>query len=88
MTHVPAETAETVRAIIADVLEIDAAELTEESNFEDDFGADSLLVIEMFSRFEKELGISIPQEDLVQLNDLSAAYQVVGRSLKRETVGV
>lgn len=73
------ELRESVRAIVAEVLEIDIAELTDTSSFADDFEADSLLVIEMFARFERNLGIKIPQEDLTELDDLPTAYELVAR---------
>ncbi|GHF27800.1 MULTISPECIES: acyl carrier protein [Streptomyces] len=77
-----------VRDIVAEVLEVDADDLTEQSSFADDFDADSLLVIEIFSRFERDLGIRIPQEELVELDDLPAAYAVVARHSAPEALGV
>jgi acyl carrier protein len=70
---------EKVRQIVADVLEIDVAELTDESSFVDDFGADSLLVIEMFARFERQLGIRIPKDEMTDLPDLPAAYAIAAK---------
>lgn len=68
-----------VRAIIADVLEADADELTEESSFVEDFDADSLLVIEMYSRFERDLGVKVPQEDAPELDNLPATYALLAK---------
>lgn len=68
-----------VREIVADVLEVSAEEVEEQHSFVEDFDADSLLIIEMFSRFEKQLGIEIPQEELVDLDDLGTAYELIAR---------
>lgn len=76
-----------VHAIIAEVLEVESGELTEESSFAEDFEADSILVIEIFSRFERDLGIKIPQEDLTELDDLPAAYALVARHAAAEPAG-
>ncbi|MDA2809381.1 acyl carrier protein [Nocardiopsis sp. RSe5-2] len=76
-----------VHAIVAEVLEVEADELTEESSFAEDFEADSILVIEIFSRFERDLGIKIPQEDLTELDDLPAAYALVARYATAEPAG-
>ncbi|MEV0260947.1 phosphopantetheine-binding protein [Streptomyces sp. NPDC050617] len=76
-----------IREIVADVLEAELADLTDGSSFVDDFDADSLLVIEIFSRFERDLGIRIPQEDLTELDDLPAAYALVARHHARTAVG-
>ncbi|GHF41978.1 acyl carrier protein [Streptomyces mashuensis] len=73
------ELREKVRAIVADVLEVDAEELTGNSSFVDDFDADSLLVIEIYSRFERDLGIKIPQSDVTELDDLTTAYELVSK---------
>ncbi|KZM69068.1 acyl carrier protein [Nocardia terpenica] len=66
-----------VRKIVAAVLDIDETELTDESSFIDDFDADSLQVIEMFSRFEKFLGVKVPNEDEVEMDNLPQAYALV-----------
>ncbi|KES06233.1 polyketide-8 synthase acyl carrier protein [Streptomyces toyocaensis] len=68
-----------VRGIVADVLEVSADEVGEQHSFVEDFDADSLLIIEMFSRFEKQLGIEIPQEELVDLDNLGTAYELIAR---------
>jgi acyl carrier protein len=68
-----------IREIVADVLEIDSGDISDQQSFVDDFDADSLLIIEMFSRFEKQLGIEIPQEELVDLDNLDAAYALIAR---------
>ncbi|GAB2761782.1 acyl carrier protein [Streptomyces bullii] len=67
-----------VREIVADVLEVPADELVEDKSLED-LGADSLMAIEIFSRFERQLGIRIPQEELTELEDLRTAYDMVAR---------
>ncbi|MER7048022.1 MULTISPECIES: acyl carrier protein [Streptomyces] len=68
-----------VRDIVADVLEVSAEEIGEGQSFTEDFDADSLLIIEIFSRFEKQLGIEIPQEELADLDNLGAAYALIER---------
>ncbi|MFE0175099.1 acyl carrier protein [Streptomyces sp. NPDC059002] len=73
------ELREKVQEIVADVLEADVAELSDETSFLDDLDADSLLVIEIFSRFERVLGIKIPQDDITELDNLPAAYELVSK---------
>ncbi|MGX2995745.1 acyl carrier protein [Streptomyces sp. JNUCC 64] len=68
-----------VREIVADVLEVDTDEVGDHHSFSEDFEADSLLIIEMYSRFEKNLGIEIPQDDLVDLDDLGTAYSLIAQ---------
>ncbi|MBX7550442.1 phosphopantetheine-binding protein [Streptomyces sp. NPDC004232] len=70
---------EKARQIVADVLEVDTDELSDTSSFADDFDADSLLVIEMYSRFERDLRIKVPQEDIVELDNMTTVFEVIGR---------
>ena len=56
------EIASKVQAIIVDKLGVDESEVTPEANFTNDLGADSLDTVELIMEFEKEFGISIPDE--------------------------
>ena len=49
--------------IIQDQLNIDGVEITEESSFKDDLGADSLDLFELIMAFEEEYGIEIPLDE-------------------------
>jgi acyl carrier protein len=52
-----------VKGIIAKHLGIDRDRVTEDANFIDDLGADSLDTIELAMRFEDEFGCEIPEEE-------------------------
>ena len=54
--------AEKVRAIIVDKLGVDEGEATDEANFINDLGADSLDTVELIMEFEKEFDIQIPDD--------------------------
>ena len=51
-----------VKAIIVDKLGVDEAEVKAEASFTNDLGADSLDTVELIMDFEKEVGISIPDD--------------------------
>ena len=53
---------ERVKDIIAKHLGVDRDRVTEDANFIDDLGADSLDSIELAMRFEDEFGCEIPDE--------------------------
>ena len=55
---------ERVKEIIEEQLNLDGVEITEESSFKDDLGADSLDLFELVMAFEEEYNIEIPSEDL------------------------
>ncbi len=58
---------ERVKEIIEEQLSLDGVEITEESSFKDDLGADSLDLFELVMAFEEEYGIEIPTEDLEKM---------------------
>ena len=64
MTEIEAK----VKAIIVDKLGVEESQVTNEANFQTDLGADSLDTVEMIMEFEKEFGISIPDEDTQKIN--------------------
>lgn len=64
---------ERVVEIIKEQLNLDGVEITEESSFKDDLGADSLDLFELVMALEEEFGVEIPSEDLpsiVTVNDV------------------
>ena len=56
------EIADRGKAIIVDKLGVDEAQVTETTAFTTDLGADSLDTVELIMDFEKEFGISIPDD--------------------------
>jgi acyl carrier protein len=68
-----------IRDIISHELELEPSELTETGSFVEDYDADSLSLITIITRFEKELGIVLPKDEVPQLTDLAAVYALVQR---------
>ena len=56
------DVAEKVKAIIVDKLGVDESEVTNDANFINDLGADSLDTVELIMEFEKEFDIQIPDD--------------------------
>ena len=59
---------EKVKAIIVDKLGVEESQVTPEASFSADLNADSLDTVELIMEFEKEFGISIPDEDTSKIN--------------------
>ncbi len=53
---------ETIRAVIAEQLEIDVSQVTPEAKFVKDLGVDSLDIVELIMALEERFGIEIPDE--------------------------
>lgn len=68
-----------LRALVAEVLELELKELRDDGDFVEDYGADSLRAIEILARIEKRYKVEIPQAELAKMKDLSATYDVVAQ---------
>lgn len=64
-----------VKAIIVDKLGVDESEVTRESSFTNDLGADSLDTVELIMEFEKEFNLAIPDD---QAETISTVGDAVG----------
>ncbi len=53
---------EDIQTVIAEQLNVDAAQVTLEAEFVKDLGADSLDVVELIMALEEKFGIEIPDE--------------------------
>ena len=63
---------EKIKEMVAEQLNVDAAELTEATSFKDDLGADSLDLFELVMSLEEEYSVEIPSEELEQLTTVGA----------------
>lgn len=59
-----------IAEIVAERLNVDASEITLETSFKDDLGADSLDLFELVMAFEEEYEVEIPSEDLEKINTI------------------
>ena len=67
-----------VRAIIVDKLGVDDAEVKPEASFTNDLGADSLDTVELIMEFEKEFGLSIPDDKAEKIVTVGDAINYIG----------
>ena len=63
---------EKMKEMVVDQLNVDAAEITAETSFKDDLGADSLDLFELVMALEEEYNVEIPSEDLEKLTTVGA----------------
>jgi len=62
-----------VKQIIVDKLNVEENQLVPTANFTTDLGADSLDTVELIMEFEKEFGISIPDEEAEKISTVGDA---------------
>lgn len=64
---------EKIKAIIAEVLNIDADSITEDTTFVDDLGADSLDIFQIIMGIEEEYDIELDNESVEQIQTVGDA---------------
>ena len=67
---------EKVKEIVAEGLDVNVADLTEETTFES-LGADSLDLFEMVMAFEEAFEVEIPSEDLEQITTVGDVVKCI-----------
>ena len=72
---------EKLQNIIAEVLNIEAEEITMESTFIDDLGADSLDVFQIIMGIEEEFDIEIPNEEAEKISTVADAVEQIKNAL-------
>ena len=72
---------EKLQSIIAEVLNIDADEVTMDKTFVDDLGADSLDVFQIIMGIEEEFDIEIPTEEAEKISTVGDAVEQIKNAL-------
>ena len=77
-----ADIASRVKAIIVDKLTVDENEVTPAAEFSKDLGADSLDTVELIMEFEKEFGITIPDDQAEGIKTVADAISYIEANQK------
>ncbi|MEV5974984.1 acyl carrier protein [Streptomyces sp. NPDC051921] len=73
---------EALRALIAEVLDVDVAEVTDDAHFVNELGVDSLMALEIAVRLEQEFTVKLAEEELMELTTLAATHAVIDDKLR------
>ncbi|MFE5024002.1 acyl carrier protein [Streptomyces sp. NPDC056656] len=68
---------EELRSLIADVLELDVEEVTDDADFVQDLEVDSLMALAIVFRLEKQYGVKLEERDLKQVSSLIQVLQLI-----------
>jgi acyl carrier protein len=71
------EVADRVKKIIVDKLSVEDTEVTNDASFTNDLGADSLDTVELIMEFEKEFGLTIPDDQAEKIQTVGDAIAYV-----------
>lgn len=68
---------EKLKKVIADVLNVDPNEITMETTFMDDLGADSLDIFQIIMGIEEAFDIEIPSEEAESITTVEQAVELI-----------
>ncbi|MFH9263218.1 MULTISPECIES: acyl carrier protein [unclassified Streptomyces] len=68
---------EELRSTIAEVLDLDIDEVTDDASFTEDLEVDSLMALEVVVVLEKKYGLRLEERELRQITSLDNAYIVL-----------
>ncbi len=72
---------EKLKKVIAEVLNVDPEEITLDTTFADDLGADSLDVFQIIMGIEEEFDIEIPAEEAEKISTVEAAVELIKNAM-------
>lgn len=73
---------EKLKQVIAQILNVDPEEITMETTFMEDLGADSLDVFQIVMGIEEEFDIEIPAEDVEHITTVEEAVNLIKNSIE------
>jgi acyl carrier protein len=68
---------EELRSLIADAIQLDAEEVTDDADFVQDLDVDSLMALAIVARLEKQYGVKLQESDLKQVSSLTQVLQLI-----------
>jgi acyl carrier protein len=75
------EIRESIKKVIANVSDIDLADIGDSASFKEDLGLDSLVLLEISVDIGLQFALDIPEEQLMQLHTVQDAVELVQQCL-------
>lgn len=72
-----------LKAIIAEIVEIEYDKITPEASFVEDLGMDSMMALEILAAIEKKYKLRIPEENLPKVTTLNKTLEIVNKFLNK-----
>lgn len=73
---------EDLRRTVAEVLDVDETSVTDDAEFIDDLGVDSLMALEVMVVLEKKYGVKLGESELREVTCLRKAHDLLSDKLK------
>ncbi|MEV5320912.1 acyl carrier protein [Streptomyces sp. NPDC052687] len=69
---------EDLRFLIADVLELDVEEVTDDADFVQELEVDSLMALAIVARLERHYGVKLKEDDFKRVSSLTQVHRLIG----------
>jgi len=79
------EILERVCEVVSDVLGVNLQDVTPESRFVEDLGAESIQSIELVAAFEEEFDIELDEEAALQVQTVAKAVDFIAEAVERQS---
>ena len=73
-----------IRALVAEILEIDEEKITSNARFVEELGMDSMMALEILASVEKKYKVKIPEEYLTKVTSLDSMVEIARKLLDKK----
>lgn len=81
--EIPKDIEDTIRKIVAEILEAEESDIKPDAYFVRDLGMDSMMALEILATIEKKYKIIIPEDALPKFTDLKTTVSIVKDIIQR-----
>ena len=71
-----------VKALIADIIEMDPGQIDPNAHLVEDLGMDSMMALEILAAIEKRYKIQIPEDELPKITTVNKAIELAKKYVK------
>ncbi|MFE9644240.1 acyl carrier protein [Streptomyces sp. NPDC006365] len=68
---------ESLRALVADALDVEIEDVTDDARYVDDLGVDSLMGLEIMVQLEKKFGVKISEKEFGEITNFGQTYSLL-----------
>lgn len=73
-----------IRALIAEILEVDEKNITPDAKFVDELGMDSMMALEILASAEKKYKVKISEEYLTKVTSLNGITEIIRKLIEKK----
>ena len=74
---------EELRAFVADVLDVEEEDVTDDADFVEELGVDSLMALEVMVVLEKKYSVKLQEQEMKKITCLSKVHDLLASKLEK-----